>query len=86
MKYNHWHFERDENDNPFTATFADDDFERWWQEGRDESDEITTDDQNEIFEAMLYIAESEGREITQDESELRTAIDVFATQWNNNIR
>jgi len=100
-KINNWPLQRDEDGQPFTATFGPDEFETWWLAGMDETDPIDNDAREQMLGAMLYIAEAEGRVMTQTIAELKVAIDDWANDriianmreaiddwvnhWNDNV-
>lgn len=65
-----------------TATFTDDDFDRWFLEGSERSDPVTADDQAALFENCQYLAYTESRQSTQTDDELREAISRWANTWN----
>lgn len=84
-RWNRWTIHKDENGRNYTAEFGPEDFERWWLAGMDDEDPISDDYRREMFDAMVYLAEAEGREIVQTAAQLRDAIDYWADAWNKRI-
>ena len=68
-----------------TAVFAADDFDRWFLEGGNRSDPVTTKDQKELFDNLMYLTRAEDRRLTQSLPDLRDAIRVWAAAWNETL-
>ncbi len=66
----------------YTATFGDEDFERWWLAGMDRDDILTDRNQQELFDNCVYLAQAERRTLTQSHEELQAAIADWAQRWN----
>jgi hypothetical protein len=79
-KINTWHIE-----DGYTATFGPNDFESWWLAGMTRDDKIKKQYRSELYENCLYLAEAEQRKMTQSASELKSAINDWADDWNKKI-
>jgi len=79
---NNWPLQRDGDGQPYTATFGPDEFETWWLAGMEQTDLLDDDNREELLEALLYLAEAEGRVMTQNLAELREVIKRWADDWN----
>jgi len=67
------------------ATFGEDDFESWWLAGMTRSDPVSAANQDELYENCVYLANAEGREMSQSEEELRKLIEAWADKWNQRL-
>lgn len=67
------------------AFFEAEDFERWWTAGMDDTDVFPDDQIDQLIENCFYLANAEQREMLQTREELRSAIVVWQSDWNDRI-
>jgi len=67
------------------ATFDGEDFERWWLKGMSRQDRFLPPYVDELYGNCVYLAQAEGLEMTQTESELQGLIADWAADWNARI-
>jgi len=79
---NSWSIRKDEDGQPFTATFGPDEFETWFLACPEGTNFVGEYDRNQMLLAMVDLAQAEERRMTQNINDLWIAIKEWADDWN----
>ena len=74
-----------EAEGEYRTEYTADDFDRWFLEGGSWSDPVTSKDQSQLFDNLMYLTQAEDRRLVQSLPDLRNAIRVWAAAWNERI-